>query len=233
MNKPSFFRSNYEGLHLGADELLLQKKYMTITKYAMLYLTVLFLLCFLAINYQLHPEIWACIPLLLAFSSKIIFYFHDQWNRSIVLFLVSIFLSFGLLEYWGIQTAWSYHTDLSWRTSAPNALFLAGVLGFCWMLIAYAAGVVVQNAVPKWHLVFRMVVASLIMLSFCYLIDAFLIQTELLKPSVTHVAQTRYFVFFGMSCVIQFLFQKLFQQIENVLAVAFLVLLFTCLVGLS
>ena len=233
MNKPSFFRSTYDLAHLSAEELLLQLKYQKVTMYAVWYLVAMFAACYAAIVLQIHPDILACLPLLLAFSSKIVFYFHDKWNLRILLFLFLVFLSTSLLEYWGSQTNWVYHSNLFWLPNYERALFKSGVLGFSWMLIAYCTGVLVKRAIPSWNLVLRAVVGGAIMVSFGVLLDNFMLSRGLVLTEALALPNARYFTLFGLASMIQLYFQKQFLQIENVLAVVYLVLTFVSLWCLS
>ena len=223
---PSLFTTSYDLAQMDVVDILKYQKLARMNKFILTFLVVLFIICILLLKFKGHQDIYVVIPILLLFSTKLIFYTHRNWSIPFVLYLITSFLLKFILDYFGEFSIGTLKFVGSMYLQPMNYSLIAA---FLWVLLNYGVGIIVKNAIDKQNIILKSFIGALVLISFCFWIDNFALQHHFLLTSIYKLPIERSYSLFFISFITQYLFHKTESGVENNVAVAFLILIFCSL----
>jgi bisanhydrobacterioruberin hydratase len=124
-----------------------------------------------------RPWFEALIPFNLLTTAGLLFYFHLQWNRHFIFFILIASLSGYWIEVLGVKTemifgSYQYKTTLGFKVLEVPLL-----IGINWLVLVYASGAIVQFG--QLHRLWRAMLAASLMVLMDYWIEPFAIRHQM------------------------------------------------------
>lgn len=204
-------------------------------------LIVLYIVGILCIGFEVHPKFIYLTPVNLLLSFLIVLYSHLKWDGRLMIFLV---LSFGVgfsIEIMGVATGEIFGEYSYGDVLGPKLMGTPYMIGWNWMLLVYCTGVAV-NMISKFdyhwilNILFKSFLGAAILLSLDTLIEPVAINYGLWSwGGDGSVPMQNYAAWFIISFGLLFVFNLLFKDLKNKVALTLLVLqfLFFFLLGLE
>jgi putative membrane protein len=187
-------------------------------QYALYLLIAMHIAGFIGLQWTFtRPWFEALIPFNLLMSAFMLFYFHTQWNRDFVLFILITSLSGYWVEVLGVKTqmifgSYQYETTLGYKLFEVPYL-----IGINWLILVYATGII-SRLVSANRLMQALIGASLMVL-LDYWIEPFAIRHQMWSWAYNVVPLQNYIGWFVTAFILQVIFTRLDFEKRNRLAV--------------
>lgn len=170
-------------------------------------------------------------PVTLLLSTILLLYFHSDWNRNFVAFLLITYLTGFGIEAVGVATGiifgeYSY-TDVLGPQLADTPL----MIGINWIILIYAVGTIL--ATYNWPLVIKALAGAVLMLLLDFTMEPVAISLNFWKWSEDTVPLVNYIAWFTISFFLLLVFHNLSFRKYNRLALFFYVVQTTFFLILS
>lgn len=147
-------------------------------KRALIFLTIFYIVGLIGFIFPIHADFAKLTPFHLVLSLIVAISFHRGWSFPMLLFLWVCGVAGFFIEVVGTNTGWifgEYHYGKTlgfqlWNTPLSMAIN--------WILTAYTAGMSVQFLLDKAHLITKVIVAALLMVSLDVLIEPIAIRFD-------------------------------------------------------
>ncbi|RFS15300.1 carotenoid biosynthesis protein [Emticicia sp. C21] len=169
-------------------------------------------------------------PFNLLVSLGILLYFHQQWNRSFIIFCVITFLTGFFIELAGVKTGvifgeYQYETTLGFKI-----LEVPPVIGVNWLLLVYCVGSsFCQTSKPIY---IKVLYGALLMTMLDFLVEPVAIRLNMWSWKEANPPIENYIAWFIVSAVLLTLFHSMRFRKDNPIA-RWLLILQICFFGIQ
>lgn len=166
-----------------------------------------------------RPHFVILTPITLLISTFILFYFHEDWNKSTYLFMIIAFtVGFGI-EAIGVATGvvfgdYSYSSVLG-----PQVLATPLIIGINWLILIYASGTIVR-LIPGSKVI-KVVAGALLMVVLDLVIEPVAIKLNFWSWNTGEIPIQNYLMWFVISFVLLWIFYSLSFKKSNKIALTF------------
>lgn len=196
-------------------------------------LSILYLVGIVGITLPIHPDFVLLTPLNLLTSLFIMLIFHDNWNRSIIIFLViSYLVGFGA-ELFGVQTGLLFGDYEYGQVLGPKIWGTPLMIGVNWMILAYASGTIANTLLSNWHWLLRAVVAALLMVGLDVLIEPVAMRLGFWSWAGDAIPLQNYIGWFLVALPLLCIFTITLKSVRNKVAIALFILQFIFFLSLN
>jgi bisanhydrobacterioruberin hydratase len=161
-------------------------------------------------------------PFNLLASLAILLYFHQQWNRSFIIFCVITFFTGFFIEVAGVKTGaifgqYQYETTLGFKV-----LEVPPMIGVNWLLLVYCVGSSFCRTSQPIYI--KVLYGALVMTMFDFLVEPVAIRLNMWSWKDANPPIENYIAWFLVSAVLLTLFHALKFRKDNPIALWLLVL---------
>jgi bisanhydrobacterioruberin hydratase len=163
-----------------------------------------------------RPWFEALIPFNLLTTAALLFYFHLQWNKHFIYFILITSLSGYWVEVLGVKTemifgSYQYETTLGFKVLEVPLL-----IGINWLVLVYATGIITQFGRLHWFL--RAILGASLMVLMDYWIEPFAIRHQMWSWAYNIVPLQNYLGWWITALGLQIIFNQLQFLKQNRLA---------------
>lgn len=196
-------------------------------------LGILYLVGIVGVTLPIHPDFVMLTPLNLLTSLVIMLIFHNNWNRSIIIFLCTSYLvGFGA-ELFGIQTGLLFGDYQYGQVLGLKIWGTPLMIGVNWMILAYASGVIANTLLSAWHWLPRAVFAALLMVGLDVLIEPVAMRLGFWSWAGNTVPLQNYIGWFLVALPLLCIFTITQKTVRNKVAIALFILQFIFFLSLN
>lgn len=166
-----------------------------------------------------RPHFVVLTPVTLLISAFILFYFHEDWNKSTYLFMIIAFvIGFGI-EAIGVATGVVFGDYTYSNILGPKLLATPLIIGINWLILIYASGTIV-SVIPGSN-VLRAIVGAVLMVVLDLVIEPVAVKLNFWSWSAGEIPVLNYFMWFIVSLVLLLIFYSLSFKKSNKIAFTF------------
>ncbi|GAB5552462.1 MAG: hypothetical protein Sapg2KO_20530 [Saprospiraceae bacterium] len=207
---------------------------LTYENLAIIVLSILYLVGIVGISIPIHPDFALLTPLNLLFSLATVLYFHPNWNRDSLLFLILCFgIGYGA-EVFGVHTGLLFGSYEYGPVLGPKILETPLMIGVNWILLAYSSGMLINQLLPKQNKVIKAASAALVMVGLDIFIEPVAIKYDFWQwEGRTTPPLQNFFGWWLVAFIVLLFFTFLLKKQKNKVAIALLALQFIFFIALN
>ncbi len=161
-------------------------------------------------------------PFYLLTAMLVLFYFHREWNRKIILYLISIATLGYFLEVAGVNTGKIFGV-YQYGNALGIKLFQTPLLiGLNWLMLIYCAFVISDKILSNKY--FKAIIGALLLLAYDIILEPIAIELDMWSWETVHVPLQNYVIWFLFSFTVLLILQYRRVAIKNPIAVYILTL---------
>lgn len=134
-------------------------------------LSVLYLVGIVGILLPIHPNFILLTPLNLLVSVGLVLWYHGEWQRKTVLYLLIAYLAGFGAELFGVQTGLLFGDYAYGRVLGPKIWGTPLMIGVNWLMLGYCAGILSNTLLGHRSFWLRGTLAALMMVGLDVMIE--------------------------------------------------------------
>lgn len=195
-------------------------------KYAILVLTILYIVGVFGILIPIHEQFILLTPLNLLTSLGLVLIFHKNWTTSMTIFVAIAFsIGFGI-EILGVQTGLVFGEYSYGKVLGPKLLGTPFMIGVNWIMLTYCSAITIQTVLPKLSKVIKAILGAATLVLLDFLIEPIAIQYDFWSWGGVDIPIQNYIAWFIISFGLSFIFYQIVGGQSNKVAIALLILQF-------
>lgn len=195
-------------------------------KYAILVLTILYIVGVFGILIPIHEQFILLTPLNLLTSLGLVLIFHKNWTTSMTIFVAIAFsIGFGI-EILGVQTGLVFGEYSYGKVLGPKLLGTPFMIGVNWIMLTYCSAITIQTVFPKLSKVIKAILGAATLVLLDFLIEPIAIQYDFWSWGGVDIPIQNYIAWFIISFGLIFTFYQIVGGQSNKVAIALLILQF-------
>lgn len=195
-------------------------------KYAILVLTILYIVGVFGILIPIHEQFILLTPLNLLTSLGLVLIFHKNWTTSMTIFVAIAFsIGFGI-EILGVQTGLVFGEYSYGKVLGPKLLGTPFMIGVNWIMLTYCSAITIQTVLPKLSKVIKAIIGAATLVLLDFLIEPIAIQYDFWSWGGVDIPIQNYIAWFIISFGLSFIFYQIVGGQSNKVAIALLILQF-------
>ncbi len=195
-------------------------------KYAILVLTILYIVGVFGILIPIHEQFILLTPLNLLTSLGLVLIFHKNWTTSMTIFVAIAFsIGFGI-EILGVQTGLVFGEYSYGKVLGPKLLGTPFMIGVNWIMLTYCSAITIQTVLPKLSKVIKAILGAATLVLLDFLIEPVAIQYNFWSWGGVDIPIQNYIAWFIISFGLSFIFYQIVGGQSNKVAIALLILQF-------
>lgn len=195
-------------------------------KYAILVLTILYIVGVFGILIPIHEQFILLTPLNLLTSLGLVLIFHKNWTTSMTIFVAIAFsIGFGI-EILGVQTGLVFGEYSYGKVLGPKLLGTPFMIGVNWIMLTYCSAITIQTVFPKLSKVIKAILGAATLVLLDFLIEPIAIQYDFWSWGGVDIPIQNYIAWFIISFGLSFIFYQIVGGQSNKVAIALLILQF-------
>lgn len=178
-------------------------------------LIVLYAVGILGIGSNYWPPFILLTPINLLVSLGLVLWNHPSKNVELALFTVLVFVIGWSAEWLGVNTGLLFGQYAYGKTLGPKIAETPLMIGVNWVMITYAAGMVVNQWALKQKKWLKIITAAVLMVGIDFFIEPVAPLLDFWNWENDIVPTQNYWGWLGVSLLVQFIFFKLMGDNQN------------------
>ncbi len=178
-------------------------------------LLVLYAVGILGIGSNFWPPFILLTPINLLVSLGLVLWNHPSKNTALVLFTALVFVIGWSAEWLGVNTGLLFGQYAYGKTLGPKIAETPLMIGVNWVMITYAAGMVVNQWALKQKKWLKIITAAVLMVGIDFFIEPVAPLLDFWNWENDIVPTQNYWGWLGVSLLVQFIFFKLMGDNQN------------------
>lgn len=192
---------------------------------AILVLAILYLVGILGILLPLHPDFILLTPANLLVSTLIMLWYHAPgWDSRISIFIVITYTVGFFAELIGVQTGMIFGHYSYGQVLGPKIMDTPLMIGVNWVLLTYAAGIIIKNLFPGLSPLGKALFAALAMVGLDLLIEPMAVKYGMWSWQDGVIPLKNYAGWMGVAFPLQYLFARWLGDTLNKVAMPLFIL---------